>query len=152
MDAAYVSALAALAGSAIGGLTSFATAWSTQHKQARAQRLAESRTKREALYGQFIDEASKLFADALQNHQENATNLIGLYTMINKMRLLSSPLIIRNAEKVVQAIVNTYGAPAKAFHELHELIISDEVDPLRPFSEACREELRVLGPSSIEKI
>lgn len=58
MDAAYISALAALAGSAVGGLTSFATARSTQHTQARAQRLAESRTKREALYGQFIDEAS----------------------------------------------------------------------------------------------
>jgi hypothetical protein len=152
LDAAYVSALAALAGSAIGGLTSFATAWSTQHTQARAQRLSESRTKRETLYGQFIDEASKLFANALQNQDEQASNLIALYTMINKMRLLSSPQIIQSAEKVVETIVETYRAPAKAFHELHELMISDEMDPLRPFSEACREELRMLGPSSIEKI
>src|SRR3954452_18805463 len=39
MEAAYISTFAALAGTAIGGLTSFATSWMTQHAQARAQRL-----------------------------------------------------------------------------------------------------------------
>ena len=36
METAYISALAALAGSAIGGLTSFATSWTTQQAQARS--------------------------------------------------------------------------------------------------------------------
>jgi hypothetical protein len=143
-----VTAVAALAGSAIGGSTSFATAWSTQHAQARAQRLAEARTKREALYGQFIDEASKLYADALQNQREKVSNLVVLYTIVNRMRLLSPPRIFESAEKVVQTIVDTYLAPDKAFGELRELMISDQMDPLRPFSEACREEWRVLAPSS----
>ncbi len=40
MDAAYISALAALTGTAIGGLTSFATSWTTQHAQFKAQRIA----------------------------------------------------------------------------------------------------------------
>ena len=43
MDAAYISAFAALAGTAIGGLTSFVTSWMTQHSQARALRLASER-------------------------------------------------------------------------------------------------------------
>lgn len=49
MEAAYISAFAALAGTAIGGLTSFATSWMTQ--QARAQRLASERDRCEALSG-----------------------------------------------------------------------------------------------------
>jgi len=56
MDAAYISALAALAGTAIGGLTSFATSRTTQQAQARAQRLAAERDARAALFGRFLDE------------------------------------------------------------------------------------------------
>ena len=60
MEAAYISALAALAGTAIGGLTSFATSWTTQQAQVRAQQLANERDKREALFGRFLEEAAKL--------------------------------------------------------------------------------------------
>ena len=56
MDNAYVSALAALAGSAIGAIASFATTWLTQHGQARAQRVAQAIARREHLYSEFIDE------------------------------------------------------------------------------------------------
>jgi hypothetical protein len=49
--------LAALAGTAIGGLTSFSTSWMTQQAQARAQRIANEREKREALFGKFLEEA-----------------------------------------------------------------------------------------------
>jgi hypothetical protein len=61
MDTAYVPAFAALAGSAIGGLTSFASAWLTQHDRDRVKRLSEEKTRRQKLYKQFIDEASKLY-------------------------------------------------------------------------------------------
>jgi hypothetical protein len=63
MDAAYISAVAALAGSAIGALASFVTTWLTQHAQQRATRLAQEMSRRERLYGEFIDEASRLLAD-----------------------------------------------------------------------------------------
>jgi hypothetical protein len=76
MEAAYISALAALAGSAIGGLTTFATSWTTQQAQARAQRVANEKEKREALFGKFLDEAAKLYADALQNKREDAPALM----------------------------------------------------------------------------
>ena len=43
LNPAYISALAALAGALIGGLTSFATSWLTQRAQLRhAHREAES--------------------------------------------------------------------------------------------------------------
>jgi len=50
MDSAYMSGIAALAGSAIGGLASFATTWLTQHSQERARRSAKEITRREHLY------------------------------------------------------------------------------------------------------
>ena len=40
MNSTYLPALAALAGSAIGGLTSLGSAWLTQHRRARAPQLA----------------------------------------------------------------------------------------------------------------
>ena len=110
MEAAYISALAALAGTAIGGLTSFATSWTTQQAQVRAQRLANERDKREALFGRFLEEAARLYADAL-----------------------------------VGTIVDTYLAPNTTLAEMRSNWVDKHVDPLRDFSEACREEIRNFG-------
>jgi len=60
MDSASLSAFAALAGAAIGGLTSFATSWLTQQTQVKVQQSAHKLTKREELYKDFVEEASKL--------------------------------------------------------------------------------------------
>ena len=58
MNPIYLSALAALAGSGIGGLTSLASTWLTQHSQDRARRLSQDKVRRQKLYKQFIDEAA----------------------------------------------------------------------------------------------
>ena len=41
-------------------------------------------------------------------------------------------------------IVNTYLAPNKTFPELRDMVNSGAIDPLRDFSEACREEFQRL--------
>jgi len=46
MNAAYFSAFAALAGSVIGGLTTFAAAWVTQRQQANIQWLLQEKDKK----------------------------------------------------------------------------------------------------------
>lgn len=71
MDPAYLSALAALAGSTIGGLTSLATSWLTQHTQFEAQQRTHETSTREELYKDFIEEASKLYADAYEHSEGN---------------------------------------------------------------------------------
>jgi DNA-binding NtrC family response regulator len=53
MDGATISALAALTGSIIGGLTALGTSRLTQEVQARARENAEDRTARQALYSDF---------------------------------------------------------------------------------------------------
>jgi hypothetical protein len=144
MNPVYLTALAALAGSAIGGLTSLASAWLTQHSQDRARRLSQDKVRRQKLYKQFIDEASKLYADALVHDQAEVSALVSVYALINRMRVLSRSDVVEKAEAVVRTIVDTYFAPNKTFLELRELMDGDAIDPLRAFSEMCRAELQAL--------
>jgi len=145
MNSAYLPALAALAGSAIGGLTSFASAWLTQDRKHEATRLLQDKSRRQKLYKQFIDEASKLYADALAHDQAEVASLVSVYALIGRMRVLSHPAVVEKAEAVVGMIVETYFAPNRTFPELRELIKSHTMDPLRSFSEECREELSFLN-------
>ena len=141
MNPIYLSALAALSGSVIGGLTSLASAWLTQHSQDRARRLTQDKVKRQKMYKQFIDEASKLYADALVHDQAEVSALVSVYALINRMLVLSRSDVVENAEAVVRTIVETYFAPNKTSPESRELMDSDAIDPLRAFSEMCRAEI-----------
>ena len=145
MNTAYLPAFAALAGSAIGRLTSFASAWLTQHHQDRAKRLSGEKTRRQKLYKQFIDEASKLYADALVHDQAEVSTLVGIYALISRMRVVSSSAVIEKAEAVVHLIIDTYFAPNKNFSEFRELMNGHAVNPLRAFSAECRAELHALN-------
>jgi hypothetical protein len=147
MDAAYFSAFAALAGSVIGGLTSLGTSWLTQHAQLGAQRFTQNVERRETLYKNFIDEASRLYVDAFAHESTEISNLVKLFAMISQMRIVSSPQVVEDGEQVVRLIMETYVAPNRVFGDLDSTLRSHTLDPLRRFSEACRQELRQLGAS-----
>ena len=53
MNPSVISALSALAGVAIGGLTFVVMSWLTQVMQARAQQSAHDKSRREGLYKEF---------------------------------------------------------------------------------------------------
>ena len=71
---------------------------------------------------------------------------ITLYALVSQMRFISSPKVIEEAEKVVRVILETYTKPNKTFSELrdmaHDMAHEQSLDPLRRFSESCREELQ----------
>jgi hypothetical protein len=145
MDSASISAFAALGGAVIGGLTSFATSWLTQQTQTKAQQLTHKLTRQEDLYKEFIEEASRLYADSLVHDTPDVSQLIRLYVLISRMRVLASTTIVEHADKVARMIVNNYLAPNKTFPELRDMVNSGAIDPLRDFSEASREELQRFG-------
>src|SRR2546428_12861272 len=87
----------------------------------------------------FVEEASKLYADSLIHETSDVSQLVRLYAMISRMRVLSSTTTIESADKVARMIVNTYLAPNKTFPELRDMVNSGAIDLLRDFSEACRE-------------
>jgi hypothetical protein len=145
MDTAYISALAALAGSAIGGVTSLATSLVGQHTQFRTQQRAANLSRREELYKAFIEEASKLYVDAYEHEQAEVSNLVPLYALIGKMRILSSRQVIECADHVARVIIETYSKPKKGFRDVLEMVDNKNLNPLRDFGYACREEFSYLN-------
>jgi hypothetical protein len=143
VDTAYISALAALSGSIIGGLTSLGASWLSQNAQARTQQLLEDKSRRQELYKAFIEEAMKLYGDALVTGDAEVSKFVALFVMLSRMRVLSSKPVIEHAEKVIHTIGETYYQPNRTLRDLRGK--SDAVDILRHFSEACREDLRRRG-------
>ncbi len=140
MNPAYLSAISALAGSAIGALASFATTWLTQHYQNRAQRRAQEDARREKLYGDFIDEASKQLASALTNSLDDPVRLVPLYAILGKMRLFASTATITSADTVIRQIIELYYSPNEDFGS-RTALNSHKLDVLHGFTIASRDDL-----------
>jgi hypothetical protein len=147
MDVAYLSALSAIAGSVVGGLTAGITTWLTQRAHARAGLLANEMSRRDDLYKDFILAASKAYGDAILSNEPQIPELLALAALISRMRVLSSPRTVASAEKIMEATLSAYFAPNKTIRELHDLMKSGTgIDPLKDFSEVAREELRAFAP------
>jgi hypothetical protein len=144
MNPASLSALAALSGSAVGGLTSFLSSWLGQSGQIKSQLFLNDKGRRQELYREFVDEASRSYIDSLTRDTPDLTRLVPLYALISRVRVLSSQKVIEEAEKVGQLIVRSYPEPNKTFADLRAMISEHAFDPLRSFSESCREELERL--------
>jgi len=140
MDSGYITAFAALGGAALGGLTSFATSWTTLRIQMKSQRSASSKSKRQKLYKAFIDDAARIYGDALIHDKLETTGLIDLHALVSRMRIVSSGPVIETAVNVVKGITETYSQPNKSPEEIEAMISDGSVDILRSFSEACRDE------------
>ena len=141
MDGAYISALSALGGATIGGLTSFATSWLTQRTQLlHAQRDAE-KTKLEALYSDFIAEAARLFGDAQTRPGDDITAMIRLYTMVGRMRLISDRAVVDAAVRVEDEIVKAYLGPNRNFQEFMDYAHKGGMEFLSEFGELARKDL-----------
>jgi hypothetical protein len=144
MQPAYLSALAVLVGSVVGGLTSIAASWLSQYVQFRTRTRSADLTKRQQLYRTFNEEASRTYGHALEHDDPNATGLVNLYALVNRMRVVSSPHVVETADSVMRAIIDTYLAPNRTLREVRAALGDVAMDPMRCFAEACREELSVL--------
>ena len=146
MDASIISALAALTGAAVGGLTSATANWLSQRSQLRSQWLMHEKNRKQILYRDFIEQASKCYIDALQHDEADIPGLVGVYAKLSRMRALSSRSVVHHAEDVTRKILDTYLEPDKSFVELREMAIDGSIDLLRNFSDACHEEFEELLP------
>lgn len=147
MDVAYLSALSALAGSVVGGLTSGVGGRLNQRTQARAGQRAHDILRRQDLYRDFIVAASTAYGKAIVSNEPQIEDLIALYAMISRMRVISSTRTVECADEIMHKTIATYFAPNKTIRELNELIMSGAgIDPLKEFGEVAREELQALPP------
>ena len=146
MDASIVTALAALTGSLVGGLTTFASTWLSQRYQDARERNAVEVGKREALYGEFINESTRVAVDAIERDIESLSALVQLFALHNRIRLTASDEVLDAADKVIDQIAELYmGAnktPREIFDEVKNSASGRPDDPLRDFGVACRRELQ----------
>ena len=105
MDASIVSALAALTGAAVGGLTSGMANWLNQRIQVRAQWVLHEKTRRQILYRDFIEDAAKCYIDALQHDEANIPGLVGLYAKLSAMGLAARRKVTGIGPKRAEIIV-----------------------------------------------
>jgi hypothetical protein len=144
MEPAFITALSAVLGSLVGGSASIATAWVTQTGQSRRATTRAEIRKRELLYTEFIAECSRLAIDALSHTLEQPENVLPAYALLNRIRLMSSGAVLTAADATVRRITEQYFQRNMSLEEVRDLARTSAADPLRSFSEACRQELGAL--------
>jgi hypothetical protein len=146
VNSAYISAFFGLLGATIGGVTSITTAWLTQRTERRENYRHSQLSKREELYSDFINEASRLYGDALSHEKDDVTSLVQLYAIIGKLRLFASAPVVSAAENAMDTITATYLAPNRDLRELRMLAKEGGMNFLLEFGEACRTDFETTIP------
>jgi hypothetical protein len=147
MDSSVVTALAAALGSLVGATASIGTTWISQRRQSIRASAEWKLRDHEALYREFIMEASRLFGDAMVKSLEQPDQLVGLYGILSRIRLISGNEVLSAAEGCCRRIVELYRRPNMTVDQIRAAFEANEFDPLKKFSAACRAEL--LAMSSI---
>jgi hypothetical protein len=144
MDSTYVTAMAAALGSLVGAAASITTTWITQRTQITRSNMEWKLRERESLYKEFIAEASRLTIDALTHSMERSDQMVALYGILSRIRLMSGPEVVHHGENCCRHIIELYGQPNLTTEQLRAVAVKgvDGLDPLKEFSNACRKELQ----------
>ncbi len=141
MDAALLSTLSALGGTAIGALSTLGSTWMTTQSQTRAARVAAERGKREELYARFMDELARLYADALDNKGVDNVRLTSAYALSGRIALYASEPVTESSERAMRWIVDLALGPKRTPEQVRALMDMPEANVIRAFAECCRAEL-----------
>jgi hypothetical protein len=145
MDPAILGAMSALMGSLVGGAASLYSTWITQTAQGKRDLVASELRKREALYGEYVTECSKLIIDSIDHTLDQPSTVVAALSILNRIRLTASPQVMEAAEASLDAIVQSYLREKMTIPQLHAQMREGPrkfPDPLASFSAACRIELR----------
>jgi hypothetical protein len=149
MDSSIVTAMAAVLGSLVGGTATVATTWVTARTHSKRQLWANEMHKREALYGEFINECSERAIDSFERSLDKPEVMLKAYELLNRIRLCASPTVLEEAERAMAVIMDQYFASNLSLDEMRALMRKGgNVDPLRSFAEACRSELKAMLASA----
>lgn len=137
--------MAGVLGSLVGGSATVATAWLTQTTANKRELVQMEFRKREALYGEFIAECSRLLMDAMAHTLDKPETLLNAYALLNRIRLSASPAVLAEAEHLLRRITEQYFSNNLTVEEMREIARSEGADPLQPFGEACRAEFALIS-------
>ena len=131
MDSAWISAFSAVMGSLVGGFTTFVTTYANQRSQYRRDFLSKQFAKRETLYSEFINEAARLQIDSFDRQMDNASGLVTIYALENRIRLNASEEVIQAAVHTIENIIESYKRPNMTAEEIRHGAYLDMEDPLK---------------------
>jgi len=132
--------MAALFGSLVGALGSSVSTWITQRHADQRDLLTRRIFYRVQLYSDFITESERILVDALENNFKDPNKLIPGFALLGRIRLTSSKEVFASAEGLIREIVKNYSEPNLTPEEIRSRALNG-YDPLKQFSETCREEL-----------
>ena len=144
MDGAVISALAALGGSALGGITPIMSNYLIQRGMTEREMLSRELASRQALYSDFIQFGTKLYVSASTKQLDDIDELVALYALISRIRLFASEPVIEAAELFATQMTERFGEAVMTIEALKSATLSHHFDPLNVFSSRCREELKLL--------
>jgi hypothetical protein len=144
MNPAVISALAALAGSSVGALAPVLSNFVMQRSLTQRDLLNRQIAQREVLYSDFINEASRIYAKSVTTGLEGTDEIVSLYALVSRIRLIATQPVVSAAETFVKLIVRNFGEPNITVEQLRSAALSAESEPLDMFSQACRKELRMI--------
>ena len=94
-------------------MTSGLTTLLNQSARARAEQIRHDLGRREDLVKDFIVAASKIYGKALVASEPQAPDLVTLYSMVSRMRMLAMARSVASVEDVMLVIIETYLEPSK---------------------------------------
>ena len=144
MGSTEMSTLAALAGSALGGITPIISNTFVQRSLTRREILSKELLERQNLYAEFIRFAANTYVQAMTSKLEKADDLVLLYALVGRIRLLASSAVIEAAEHIARIVTQRYGEENLSLEALRTATLESHIDPLNEFSDRCRSELRQL--------
>jgi hypothetical protein len=145
MDSTIITAGAAACGSLVGAGATIVTTWIAQRTQRAHTEREERLRNREALYGEFINEASRLTVEALSHSLEQPDTFVKLYGIIGRIRLVASDPVLDAAEACIRQIIDLFKKPNMTVEQIRLAIERDRLDPPRDFSVICRKELLAIA-------
>jgi hypothetical protein len=111
MDSSIVAAVSALLESAVGGLTTFATTFFHQRYVACRDMLVKDVANREQVHAEFLKEVADLYRESIARTVEDLAtqpSLIRMYSLVGRIRMVSSEAVLMAAEQVADNIIESY--------------------------------------------
>lgn len=141
MDPGVVSAVSALAGTSIGAFSSLVTTWLSTKSQAQAARIAAERTRREELYGRFLDELALLYSHAINKTGVDHERLTVSYGLSGRIALYATPPVAEAAFDALRFVVDLSLGPTRTQEEIRAMMDDPNLNVLGAFARTCREEI-----------
>lgn len=129
----------------MGAAATSVTTWITQRTQRAHAEREERLRNRQALYGEFITEASRLTVEALSHSLEQPDTFVRLYGITGRIRLIATDPVLHAAEACVRQIIDLYAKPNMTVEQIRLAFERDRLDPLGDFSVACRKEFLAIA-------